>query len=43
MEVTKSEWNGFERLDFLFEERAAIVVLPKIFCFFGTVVTDYFV
>ncbi len=34
MEVTKSEWNGFERLDFLFEERAAIVVLPKISCFF---------
>ena len=29
MEFVKSEWNGYERLDFLFEGRKAIVVLPK--------------
>ncbi|MBQ8340173.1 MAG: alpha/beta fold hydrolase [Clostridia bacterium] len=29
MEYTKSEWQGFERLDFIFEGRDAIVVCPK--------------
>lgn len=29
MEFTRSDWNGYERLDFLFEGRKAIVVLPK--------------
>lgn len=29
MEFVKSEWNGYDRLDFLFEGRKAIVVLPK--------------
>jgi len=29
MEATKSTWNGFERLDFLFEGREAILILPK--------------
>ena len=29
MDFVKSEWNGYERLDFLFEGRKAIVVLPK--------------
>ena len=29
MEFVKSEWNGYERLDFQFEGRKAIVVLPK--------------
>jgi len=29
MEITKSTWNGFERLDFLFEGREAILILPK--------------
>lgn len=29
METTKSTWNGFERLDFLFEGREAILILPK--------------
>ena len=29
MEFVKSEWNGYERLDFVFEGRNAIVVLPK--------------
>ena len=29
MEFVKSEWNGYERLDFLFEGRKAIVVLPQ--------------
>ena len=29
METTQSIWNGFERIDFLFEGRAAILVFPK--------------
>lgn len=29
MEITKSTWNGFERLDFLFEGREAILIIPK--------------
>ena len=29
MEYTKSEWQGFERLDFVFEGRGAIVVCPQ--------------
>lgn len=29
MEFIKSTWNGFERLDFLFEGRESILVLPK--------------
>ena len=29
MEIIKSTWNGFERLDFQFEGREAILVLPK--------------
>ncbi|MBQ8432424.1 MAG: hypothetical protein IJX28_06025 [Clostridia bacterium] len=29
MDFVKSEWNGYERLDFVFEGRKAIVVLPK--------------
>ncbi len=29
MESTKSLWNGFTRLDFLFEGREAILILPK--------------
>ena len=29
MEYVKSEWNGFERLDFVFEGRSAILVRPK--------------
>ena len=29
METTKSIWNGFERIDFLFEGRPAILVFPK--------------
>ncbi len=29
METTKSLWNGFERLDFKFEDRDAILVLPE--------------
>lgn len=29
METVKSEWNGYERLDFTFRGRDAIVVLPK--------------
>ncbi len=28
MEITKSIWNGFTRLDFLFEGRDAILILP---------------
>ncbi|MBQ7565585.1 MAG: hypothetical protein IJT18_00555 [Oscillospiraceae bacterium] len=27
-EITQSEWNGFRRLDFLFEDRPSILVLP---------------
>lgn len=44
MEVKKSEWNGFERLDFCFEKRAAIVVLPKKADFHGKwlLKTEYF-
>lgn len=29
MDFKKSEWNGFERLDFCFEGRNCVVVLPK--------------
>ena len=29
METTKSIWNGFDRIDFLFEGRKAILVFPK--------------
>ena len=29
MEYVKSEWNGYERLDFKFEGRGAVVVCPK--------------
>lgn len=29
MDYVKSEWNGFERIDFKFEGRNAILVLPK--------------
>lgn len=29
MDYIKSEWNGFERIDFKFEGRNAILVLPK--------------
>ena len=29
MDFVRSEWNGYERLDFTFEGRNAIVVLPK--------------
>ncbi len=29
METTKSTWNGFTRLDFLFEGREAILILPN--------------
>lgn len=29
MDYARSEWNGFERLDFTFEGRRAIVVLPR--------------
>lgn len=32
MEYTKSEWNGFLRLDFEFEGQSAILVLPKTAC-----------
>lgn len=27
--MTESEWNGYRRLDFLFEDRPSILVLPK--------------
>ena len=27
--MTYSEWNGFKRLDFTFEDRNAILVFPK--------------
>ena len=30
MEYVKSEWNGYERLDFKFEGRGAVVVCPKV-------------
>lgn len=29
METTKSLWNGFQRLDFKFEDREAILILPE--------------
>ncbi len=29
METTKSIWNGFDRIDFLFEGREAILIFPK--------------
>ncbi len=29
METEKSSWNGFERLDFKFEDREAILILPE--------------
>ncbi len=29
VQTTKSEWNGYCRLDFLFEERPSILILPK--------------
>jgi hypothetical protein len=29
MEYTYSEWHGFRRADFLFEDREALIVFPK--------------
>ena len=29
MNYTKSEWNGFERIDFIFEGREALLIFPK--------------
>ena len=29
VETTVGEWNGYRRLDFLFEGRPSILVLPK--------------
>ena len=29
MEYTRSEWNGFERIDFVFKDREALLIFPK--------------
>lgn len=44
MEYQTSEWNGFRRLDFTFEERGAVAVLPEKTCAGGKWLfkTEYF-